>query len=179
MWFFVFPVFSLFPLLTFEYFKLGAYHVSIIEVAWGVGMLVGGTFLGIKKVKISEVLLINSMCITLGLTLAFSGRLPQGGFWVFMILTLLGGISMTACSSALSWSTDFVDPSVMGRVISLKYQSGTFYSGLAFTGSIADHIGVPNAFLGSGIVVSILGVIPFFIPAIREQFFKKTGTLQN
>jgi DHA3 family macrolide efflux protein-like MFS transporter len=182
MWFFVFPVFSLFPLLTFEYFKLGAYHVSIIEVAWGVGMLVGGTFLGIKKVKISEVLLINSMCITLGLTFAFSGWLPQGGFWVFMVLTLLGGISMTVYSSAfIVVLQTSVDPSVMGRVLSLygSISLAPSIAGLAFTGSIADHIGVPNAFLGSGIVVSILGVIPFFIPAIREQFFKKTGTLQN
>lgn len=182
MWFFVFPIFSLFPLLTLNYFKLGAYHVSIIEVAWGVGMLVGGTVLGIKKIKISEVLLINSMCTTLGLTFVFSGRLPQGGFWVFMVLTLLGGISMTVYSSSfMVVMQTTVEPSALGRVLSLygSISLAPSIAGLAFTGSIADHIGVPNAFLGSGIVVSILGVISFFIPAIREQLFKRDGTLQN
>ncbi len=182
MWFFIFPISSLFPLLTLNYFKLGAYHVSVIEVAWGIGMLIGGAVLGIKKVKISEVLLINSTCIVLGLTIALSGRLPQSGFWVFMALTLLGGISLTVYSSAFMVVLQTtVEPSALGRVLSLYGSISLAPSivGLVFTGFIADHIGVPNAFLGAGIFISILGVVSFLIPAIRALLFRKAGALQN
>lgn len=182
VWFFVLPISALFPLLTLDYFNLGAYHVSIIEVAWGAGMLVGGTLLGLKKFKISEVLLINSMCIVLGMTFAFSGRLPQGGFWVFMVLTLLGGISMTLYSSAFMVVLQTtVEPSALGRVLSLygSISLAPSIAGLVFTGFVADHIGVPNAFLGAGVFISILGVVSFFIPAIRAQYFKKEGALQS
>lgn len=169
VWFFVLPVSALFPLLTLEYFKLGAYHVSVIEVAWGVGMLVGGALLGLKKVKISEVILINSMYIVLGLTFVFSGRLPESGFWIFMVLTFLGGISMTVYSSAFMVVLQTtVDPSALGRVLSLYGSISLVPSiaGLAFTGAVADRIGVPNAFLIAGIVITVLGVVSFFGPSI-------------
>lgn len=182
VWFFVLPISALFPLLTLDHFNLGAYHVSIIEVAWGAGMLVGGTLLGLKKFKISEVLLINSMCIVLGMTFVFSGRLPQGGFWVFMVLTLLGGISMTLYSSAFMVVLQTtIEPSALGRVLSLygSISLAPSIAGLVFTGFVADHIGVSNAFLGAGVFISILGVVSFLIPAIRAQYFKKEGALQN
>jgi DHA3 family macrolide efflux protein-like MFS transporter len=168
VWFFVLPVSALFPLLTLDYFRQGAYHVSIIEVAWGVGMLAGGAILGMKKIKISEAVLINCMYIMMGLTFAISGRLPEQGYWIFMILTFLGGISMTVYSSVFMVVLQkTVEPSALGRVFSL-YGSITLVpsiAGLAFTGVIADRIGVPNAFLISGITIVFLGGISFFGPA--------------
>lgn len=175
VWFFVLPISALFPLLTLDYFHLGAYHVSVIEVSWGVGMLIGGALLGLKKIKISEVILINSMYIVLGLTFLFTGRLPESGFWIFMLLTLLGGVSMTVYSSAFMVVLQTtIEPSALGRVFSLYGSISLVPSiaGLAFTGVIADRIGVPNAFLISGIVIAILGILSFFVPAIRSQLAK-------
>jgi len=171
-WFFVLPISALFPLLTLDYFKLGAYHVSVIEVSWGVGMLIGGAVLGMKKVKINEVILSNCMYIVLGLTFLFTGRLPESGFWVFMVLTLLGGISMTVYSSAFMVILQTtIEPSALGRVFSLYGSISLVPSiaGLAFTGVIADRIGVPNAFLIAGAVIAILGIVSFFVPAIRSE----------
>src|SRR5690606_2400392 len=45
----IMPIAVLFPLLTLQYFGGGKWEMSIVEVVWGIGMLVGGSMLGIFK----------------------------------------------------------------------------------------------------------------------------------
>jgi DHA3 family macrolide efflux protein-like MFS transporter len=169
---FILPIAALFPLMTLDHFGGGTYQVSIIEVAWGVGMLAGGAILGIKKLQISKVILINTMYILLGLSFALSGRLPESGFYAFMVLTFLGGVSMTVYSSAFMVILQTtVEPSAQGRVFSFYGSISLVPSitGLLFTGFLAKQTGVPDAFLIAGILIAVLGIVSFFIPAIRHQ----------
>src|SRR5690606_15417045 len=57
----IMPVAVLFPLLTLQHFGGGKFEMSIIEVVWGIGMLVGGGLLGIFKPTLNKVIIINSM----------------------------------------------------------------------------------------------------------------------
>lgn len=149
--------------------------MSIVEVAWGLGMLAGGALLGIKKVKISEILIINAMFLILGLTFLFSGLLPESGFWYFAGLTLVGGITMALFSAAFTVVIQTsVDTAVMGRVFSI-YGSITLLPsifGLLQTGYIADAIGVPNAFIICGSALTLLGAVAFYIPALKAMAVK-------
>ncbi|HWR74938.1 MAG TPA: MFS transporter, partial [Bacteroidales bacterium] len=99
-YFFIMPVSALFPLMTINHFGGGTYQMSFVEIAWGVGMLAGGALLGIKKIRVSEITMINATFIVLGLTFALSGVLPASGFWIFAGLTLIGGITMSIYSGA-------------------------------------------------------------------------------
>jgi DHA3 family macrolide efflux protein-like MFS transporter len=170
--FFIMPVAALFPLMTINHFNGGTYHMSIVEVCWGIGMLAGGALLGIKKLKIPEIIIINSTFLVLGLTFLFSGILPESGFWIFSGLTLVGGITMALYSAAFMVVIQTtVDTAVMGRVFSI-YGSITLLPsmiGLLQTGFIADAIGVPNAFIISGAAITLLSISAFFIPALREM----------
>ncbi len=170
--FFIMPVAVLFPLMTINHFNGGTYQMSIVEVAWGVGMLAGGALLGIKKLRISEILIINSTFLVLGLTFLFSGLLPDTGFWFFAGLTLIGGITMAVYSASFMVVIQTtVDTAVMGRVFSI-YGSLTLLPsmiGLLQTGFIADSIGVSNAFIISGSAITILGFCAFFIPALKDM----------
>lgn len=170
--FFIMPVAVLFPLMTINHFNGGTYQMSIVEVAWGVGMLAGGALLGIKKLRISEILIINSTFLVLGLTFLFSGLLPDTGFWFFAGLTLIGGITMAVYSASFMVVIQTtVDTAVMGRVFSI-YGSLTLLPsmiGLLQTGFIADSIGVSNAFIISGSAITMLGFCAFFIPALRKM----------
>jgi len=170
--FFIMPIAALFPLMTINHFSGGTYQMSMIEVAWGVGMLVGGAMMGIKKLKINEIVLINASYILLGLTFAFTGILPVTGFWIFIALTFLGGISMSVYSAAfMVVMQTTIDPAALGRVFSI-YGSITLLPsmiGLLQTGFIADQIGVPNAFVISGVAIVLLGLSSFFVPAIRQM----------
>ena len=177
--FFIMPVAVLFPLMTINHFNGGTWHMSIVEAAWGLGMLAGGALLGIKKIKISEIMIINSTFLVLGLTFLFSGLLPDTGFWFFAGLTLIGGITMAVYSASFMVVIQTtVEAAVMGRVFSI-YGSLTLLPsmiGILQTGFIADSIGVSNAFIISGSAITILGFCAFFIPALRAMANKnKSG----
>ncbi len=174
--FFIMPVAALFPLMTINHFNGGTYQMSIVEVCWGLGMLAGGALLGIKKIRIPEIIIINLTFLVLGLTFLFSGILPESGFWIFAGLTLIGGITMAVYSASFMVIIQTnVNVAVMGRVFSL-YGSLTLLPsifGLLQTGFIADAIGVPNAFIISGTAITLLAVSAFFIPALRAMAVKK------
>ncbi len=169
--FFIMPISALFPLLTLKHFMGGAFHVSYIEVAWGVGMLIGGAILGMKLVKLNEIVLLNSTVVLLGLTFTFSGILPPGGYWVFFGMTLLGGVSMSIYSGVfIVVLQTTIEPSALGRVFSISGSLSLIPAiiGLLYTGKIADGIGISNAFLISGVMICVLGALSFFIPAIKD-----------
>lgn len=169
--FFIMPVAALFPLMTISHFNGGTIQMSIVEVCWGAGMLAGGAFLGIKRLRFAEITIITFTFLITGLTFLFSGILPETGFIIFAGLTLAGGVSMALYSASFMVVIQTnVDMAVMGRVFSL-YGSLTLLPsvfGLLQTGFIADAIGVPNAFIISGAAITLIAVWAFFIPSLRQ-----------
>lgn len=169
--FFIMPVAVLFPLLTTGHYAGGKWEMSIIEIVWGIGMLIGGSVLGIMKIKTSKVILINSMHIALGLTFVLSGWLPTPWFVGFVMLTTLGGVSMSVFSAAfMTTIQEEVAPHMLGRVFSLYFSMALLPSmiGLLFTGLIAEMIGVANAFLIAGGSVVAVGIISFLTPPLMQ-----------
>jgi DHA3 family macrolide efflux protein-like MFS transporter len=174
---FIMPVSVLFPLMTLNHFSGGTFQMSLVEVAWGGGMLLGGAFIGILKPRISKIVLINTMYLWLGFTFTLSGFLPSEGFLFFVLFTFIGGVSGAVYSGAFTVVMQTtVEPSALGRVFSI-YGSVTLLPamiGLLQTGFIADRIGITNAFVISGLAIVFIGVVSFFVPAIRHMI--KAGT---
>lgn len=169
--FFIMPVSVLFPLMTLDHYSGNAYQISLVEAAWGIGALLGGAFLGIKKFKLNEISLINWMYLLLGLTFCLSGVLPVSGYPLFVGLTAIGGISGSLYMASFTTVVQTrINPVVMGRVFSFYMSINLLPSmiGLLSTGFLADNIGIGNTFIIGGALVGIIGVISFFIPAIRE-----------
>jgi DHA3 family macrolide efflux protein-like MFS transporter len=173
---FIMPVAALFPLMTLNHFSGTTYHMSIIEIAWGIGMLAGGGLMGIGKLKNYKIILINLMYFLLGLTFFFSGVLPKTGFYYFAAITIFGGISMSVYSGSFNVVLQtMVEPSALGRVFSI-YGSLTLLPamiGLLATGIIADKIGIGNAFIISGIAIAAMGLLAFLVPAINKMVTKE------
>ncbi len=156
------PVSTLFPLMTLDHFGGDTMKMSIVEIAWGVGMLIGGGFMSLIKNKFNKVLIINAMYIILGLMFAFSGFLPPEGFILFTSFTLVGGVA-----GAVFWGTFTVilqtelHSSVLGRVFSIHnsfIMIPAMFSLIA-TGFIADTIGITNAFIISGAMLVAIGLL--------------------
>ena len=167
----VMPIAIMFPLLTIDHFNGGKWEMSVIEIIWGVGMLMGGGLLGAFKVNFSKVIMINTMHIVLGLTFAFSGWFPSTWFIPFVIVTGIGGVSMSLFSASfMTTIQEEVVPQMLGRVFSLYFSLAILPSviGLLFTGMIADVIGVANAFVIAGLLMMIVGVLSFFTPAVMR-----------
>lgn len=169
--FFVMPVAIMYPLLTIEHFAGGKWEMSIIEVVWGAGMLVGGGILSAWQGSISKVILVNAMHIFLGLTFVFSGWISGYLFWVFVAITTLGGIGMSFFNASfMTIIQEEVKPEFLGRVFSMYFSFAIIPSviGLLFTGWIADEIGVVNAFIISGLAMCVVGLLSFLTPAVMN-----------
>ncbi len=176
--FFIMPVSVLFPLMTLDHYSGNAFQISLVEAAWGIGALLGGAFLGMKKFKLNEISLINWMYILLGLTFGLSGILPVSGYPLFVGLTAIGGISGSLYMASFTTVVQTrINPVVMGRVFSFYMSVSLLPSmiGLLSTGFLADNIGIGNTFIIGGALVGIIGIISFFVPSIgklRDSFMK-------
>jgi len=167
----IMPVAVLFPLLTLQHFGGGKFEMSIIEVAWGVGMLAGGGLLGIFKPTINKIIILNSMHILLGISLAASGLLPLNAFIFFIVLTAIGGIAASIFHASFTTVIqEKVDPAMLGRVFSMYFSIALLPSfiGLLGTGFIADYIGISRTFVILGSTIGVIGVISFFVPALLK-----------
>lgn len=172
----ILPVAIMFPLLTIEHFKGDKFEMSVIEVIWGVGMLVGGSALSAFKLSFRKILLINYMHILLGLTFVFSGVLPANMFIIFVVLTGIGGASMSIFNAVfMTIIQEEIAPEMLGRVFSLYFSFAIIPSliGLLFAGNIADHIGVANAFIIAGMLCVLLGIVSFMTPSLMRLGIKE------
>ncbi len=160
----IMPVAVLFPLLTLNHFGGGKWEMSIIEVVWGVGMLLGGGLLGIWKPNIHKVVIINLMNIVLGITFAWSGILAPQHFLFFVVLTTLGGVGAALYNASFTTVLqEEVRPEVMGRVFSLYFSISIIPTvmGLLGTGWAADMFGVNNMFIALGGALILIGILSF------------------
>ena len=167
--FFVMPVSALFPLMTLKHFGGGAFQMSIVEIAWGLGALISGLLLGVFSTRMNKVILINAMYIVLGATFFFSGLLSETAFWWFVALTLIGGMSGSVyTASFVSVIQIRVPPEILGRVFSVFGSVNMLPAmlGLLGTGFVADTIGLDNTFLISGVVLCGIGVVSYFYPTM-------------
>ncbi|MNT38632.1 hypothetical protein D3C72_1748350 [compost metagenome] len=167
----VMPIAIMFPLLTIGHFNGDKWEMSVIEIIWGVGMLVGGGLLSAFRVQFSKVMMINAMHIVLGLTFAFSGWFPATWFIPFVVVTGIGGMAMSLFSASfMTTIQEEVAPQMLGRVFSLYFSLAILPSvvGLLFTGFIADVIGVAHAFVIAGILMMVVGILSFFTPAVMR-----------
>ena len=100
VWFFIMPVGVLFPLMTLRHFGGEAAEMSLVEIVWGGGALLGGAIMGIRKYRVSRIVLINLMYLVVGLSFLLSGLLPASGFVWFTLLTAAAGISSSVFNAS-------------------------------------------------------------------------------
>lgn len=167
----IMPVAVLFPLMTINHFGGDKFEMSLIEIIWGVGMLVGGSILGIWKPNINKVVIINFMNIIIGITFSWSGWLTATQFIFFVILTAVGGVAASLYNASFTTLIqEEIKPNMLGRVFSLYYSLIVIPSvvGLLCTGIIADFIGINQTFIILGLIISLVGIVSFFTPPLMR-----------
>lgn len=169
--FFIMPVVALIPLMTLKNFSGTAYQVSLIELLFGSGALVGGILLGVWNPRVRKVVMINLSYVIVGVSIFITGLLPPSAFIIYAIMAVVQGISMPFYSGPFTALLQTqIEISFLGRVFSLFDSISLLPSilGLLATGFIADAIGIANVFVICGIAIVMTGLLAFFIPSIMN-----------
>ena len=147
------PINALYPLITMEYFNGTPMHISITEIAYASGMLIGGLLLGLFGNYQKRILLITASIFMMGISLTISGLLPQ---------------SYSGVQTALF--QEKIKPEYLGRVFSLtgSIMSLAMPIGLILSGFFADRIDVNHWFLLSGILIICIAIVCPMITEIRK-----------
>ena len=171
VWFFIMPVGAMFPLMTLQHFGGGAFEMSLIEIVWGGGALVGGAVMGARTYRVSRIVLVNLMYLVVGLSFALSGLLSPAGFLWFALFTAAAGISSSVFNASfVSVVQTRIEAGMLGRVMSLYRSFGLLPAalGLLGTGFLAENVGLTTTFVVAGTIIVAVGAAGFFIPSVMR-----------
>ena len=138
----------------------GYWHLSAIEVAFSVGMIVGGILItawGGLKNKVHTIIL--AAALMGGCTFLLGIRMP---FVPYMILMGVFGLAMPILNTpAMTLLQEQVDPNYMGRVFGIMTMINTSMMplGMVIFGPLADYVSIEVLLLGTGVVILLTSII--------------------
>ena len=160
---FFMPLSSFYPLMTSDYFGLGAFEGSLVEMSWALGMLVAGIAVAKANLK-NEVRASFWATVALGATCLASGLLPRsfGGWVAFVVLCGAMGATATCYDVPIvAYMQKSIAPEKLGRAFS-AFQIVSMIStpiGLAVASPVAEVLGVSAWFGISGVAIVLLGAV--------------------
>lgn len=170
--FIYFPIGSMYPLITMAYFGGGVTESGMVEIAFSSGTLLGAFLLSILGNRIRKLGGITASIGVYGLGLIAAGLLPPGGLRVFVILSILMGLTLPffyGLRTAILQSN--VPGEYLGRALSLAYSVSLFASplGLILGGTFSEFMGVNICFLLGGVLSVCLAAAMFLTPSVRRS----------
>jgi len=158
------PLSTYYPLMTSDYFRADAWHASIVNFGYAVGMMLCAIFLGRLGAIKNKFLVIHIGLLGMGTSSLLCGLLPAEmfWFWVFAALcALLGASSNLYNIPYIAYMQETIAPDRMGRAFSLigSLSSATMPLGLLIAGPVAENKGVTLWFFVSGVVLLLLTLI--------------------
>lgn len=166
-----FPIGTLYPFITMEYFGGGVAESGIVEVVFSVGSLLGSLLLGLLGGKIKQISMIAASIALYGTGVLFTGLLPPGGLKPFMIFSLVMGISVpfyTGIQTAI-FQLKFREE-YLGRIFSLTSSVSTITMplGLILSGAFTDRIGINHLFFIAGVLTIFLSIVTALLPSLKQ-----------
>lgn len=169
--FFYAPINALFPLMSLNYFGGTTTAASIAEIAFSVGMILGGIVLGVLGKIIKRAPAIASAIALMGIAICASGLLTVDGFWLFALLCIVMGVSVPFYTGPqVALMQEKLDPRFLGRVFGLYSSVMSFAMplGLILSGFFADQVGINNWFILCGAACVILAIFTICLKRVRE-----------
>lgn len=169
---FFMPLSSYYPLMTSNYFSLGAFHAGVVEFAYALGMMLTSLAVGLFGHIKHKLLCSHLGLFGIGLTSLLSGLAPPTitGFWMFAAACLfMGGSGTFYGIPTVAYMQEAIPAQAQGRVFSLmgSIMSLSMPLGLLISGPVAEAYGVQIWFSLSGIVM--LAVTCVSLVLVRKQ----------
>lgn len=164
------PVASLYPLLTMGYFGGTTTEAGLVEMAFAVGMFVGGLLLGLWGGTKNRMVMMVSAIVLLSIGICVSGLLPPSALVVFIIATFFTGFSGPFFNSPfMAIIQTKIPPEYLGRILGVTSSMMALATplGLAISGLFADGLGIQNWFALSGVLTLLCAVPCLAIRSVR------------
>jgi MFS transporter, DHA3 family, macrolide efflux protein len=165
------PAFSLLPLFVFDHLNGTATQYSLVDVAAGVGFILGGLMLGVWGGFKKHLNTIAVGGFGVGLSIFLIGCIPAGKFTWILPPAFLVGLAIPIVDGPLSAVLqEKVENQYQGRVMtlfgSIVNLSGPI--GLAVAGPAADAFGLQALYIFTGILIFLCMGFGFFSKDLRR-----------
>ncbi len=165
------PTSSFMPLLVTNHFAGTAWHLGLLQGAFGLGILIGGLMLGVWGGFRRRIVTSLMGLVGIGLGVVIVGVAPASMFPLAVGGMLMGGIMSSLTNGPIMAIFQAnVAPELQGRVFTLmgSMTAGMMPLGLAVAGPLADVIGVRTWFIGAGLLAVAIAFVAFCIPALMN-----------
>ncbi|MGX9134460.1 MFS transporter [Rummeliibacillus sp. JY-2-4R] len=165
------PVAFLTPLQVTRNFGNNVWYLTAIEVAFALGMLIGGIIIAIWggfKNKIHTMMMAS---VLTGLCTFLLGIIPN--FWIYLTITSICGVVMPLFNTpSMVLLQEKVEENFLGRVFSILTMISTSMMplGMLVFGPLADYIAIEWMLIGTGFMMMLLG---FFL--VRSKVLVEAG----
>lgn len=168
---------NLSPLMLVRNFGSEVWLLTILELTFGIGMVIGGAMMAIFASKFSRVKTIIGSSVLFGLLdigLGFSTNLV-----VFYAIFFFIGLAVPAFStSAMTLLQEVVEPEKQGRVFGFVgiVMAVAMPLGMAILGPLADLVSVELLLIVTGTATVVVAATAVTIPAGRRAIAAATAT---
>lgn len=168
---FYMPLFVLFPMMPLSYFGMTEWHAGLVEIVFGIGMLVGAGGLSFWGGTNNKVYTVMWAVFVIGVSLTISGTLPPSGFVLFAVLSAFLGLATPFVNLQNVVFQQHIDDEYLGRVMSLSGSLMVIATpiGITLSGVMAEFIGIDNLFFILGIFIIVTSFLYWVIPSVRNS----------
>lgn len=163
------PAFALLPLYVTDHFNGTAYHLSALNVGFGVGVIIGGTILGTWGGFKNRMMTSLVAAVGFGIGLLIISFTPASVFWLAVVGMFISGFTNSFLNGPImAIIQSVVAPEKQGRIFTLLISTSGAMAplGLIVAGPLADVLGVQSWLLLGGIATMIIGIGGFFVPQL-------------
>lgn len=160
---------NLSPLMLVRNFGSDVWLLTVLELAFGVGMVIGGALMAIFASKISRIKTIIGSSVLFGILAIGLGL--STNLIVFYALFFVIGLSVPAFStSAMTLLQETVEPERQGRVFGFVgiVMSVAMPIGMAVLGPLADVVSVEILLIVTGAATVLIATLAVLLPAGRQ-----------
>ncbi len=150
------PAAFLTPLYVERTFGPEVWKLTMNEITWTFGMLLGGIYVAVKGAFKNKFFVMFICTAAFGISFGLLGVAPN--FAIYLVILVLGGLFMPAYSAADTvLIQENVSENMMGRVFSLVQiiASTAMPLGMLFFGPLADVIKIEYIMIGSGVCLTL------------------------
>jgi DHA3 family macrolide efflux protein-like MFS transporter len=160
---------NLSPLMLVRNFGSEVWLLTVLELAFGVGMVLGGALMAVLASKLDRIWTIIGTSITFGLLAIVMGFTTN--LILFYSLFFFIGLAVPAFStSATTLLQEMVEPERQGRVFGFVgiVMSVAMPLGMAVLGPLADVVSVELLLIITGAATVLIAVVAVILPAGRR-----------